>query len=196
MQVLTLTSAVPVYLPYDVAPIPFGDPFNDVTITSSTTAVVTVTGYAATSGDQVMFSVIGSNSLASGITAGTNYFVISPSGNTFSISSTKGGSAVATTTSNSAVNQVVVHLVSNQVDGTVQPFKPGASVVVLNLGSGTATLQGAPDAAAPTPGNYAAPQGPGTYTQIASIASGAAVVAVLNADWIKASGGGLVLLQN
>ena len=196
MQVLTLTSAVPVYLPYDVAPIPFGDPFNDVTITSSTTAVVTVTGYAATSGDQVMFSVIGSNSLASGLTAGTNYFVISPSGNTFSISATKGGSAVATTTSNSAVNQVVVHLVSNQVDGTVQPFKSGDSVVVLNLGSGTATLQGAPDLAAPTPGSYLAPQGPGTYTQIASIASGAAVVAVLSNDWIKASGGGLVLLQN
>lgn len=196
MQLLNLTSGVPVYLPYDIAPIPFGDPFNDVTITAAAPGVVSVPGYVATAGDQVMFSTIGANTLASPLVPGTAYFVVSPAGNSFSVAATKGGAAITTTTANAAVNQVVVHLVSNQIDGPLCPFKTGGTAIALNLTAGTVTLQGAPDVAPPTVGNYSPPQGPGTYVQLASLATLTAAVVQLSYDWIKASAGGLILLQN
>ncbi len=218
MQVFTLTSGLPVYLPYDTAVVPFGDPFNDVTITSSTTAVVTVPGYQPKAGDIVGFTATSGNTIASGISGFTLpgysssgsaggasglYFVLAAglSGNSFEISATKGGSAVATTTSNSVSGQVVIHLLSMQTDGTLRPFKPGASVVALNIGATNVTLQGASDTNELAPGQiYPSgknpPGGPGTYSTLATVNSGTAAIVVLQADWINASGGSLILLQN
>lgn len=216
MQVFTLTSALPVYLPYDTAVVPFGDPFNDVTITSSTTGVVTVPGYVPVANDIVGFTATSGNTIASGITGFTPtgysasgsaggasglYFVVGSSiaGNSFSVSATKGGAAVATTTSNSASGQVVIHLLSLQKDGTLMPFKAGASVVVMNLSGTSATLQTAPDSGQAQPGTNTyvqAPAGPGTFVTQATVASGTAQVVVLNNDWVRASGSNLVLIQN
>lgn len=202
MQLLSLTSGLPVYLPYDTAHAPFGDPFNDVTITSSTTAVVSVPGYVPTVSDQVLFTTNSGGTLAAGISANFVYYVVAPvSGNTFAIASTKGGSVIATTTSTSTSGQVTVHLLSGQTDGTVQPFKTGDTVVALNLGAATVTLQGAPDTYELAPGSIypiakTPPGGPSAYSTIASIASGTAKLVVLGYDWVNASGGGLILLQN
>jgi hypothetical protein len=201
MQLLNLTSSLPVYLPYDYAHVPFGDPFNDVTITSSTTAVVTVPGYEATAGDIVLFTTGVGISMPTGLTANTKYYVVSPSTDTFAVSATKGGSAIATTGGAiTASGQVVVHLLSNQVDGVTQPFKTGATVLALSL-SGTVTLQGAADTYELAPGSIypigkTPPGGPAAYATIATLASGVPQLVTLNYDWINASGGALILLQN
>lgn len=224
MQVYTLNAAVQVYLPYDSAVVPFGDPFQDVTITSSTTAVISVPGYAAAVNDIVGFTPTAGNTLASGISSyapagqysGTQssgftpangasglYYVTSVTVtggvSTFTISSTKGGSAVATTTSNSAAGQVTIYLLNLQKDGTLLPFKAGASVVVMNLSGTSATLQTAADtgqAVAGTNTYNQAPLGAGAYTTVATVASGTAQVVVLNNDWVRASGSNLVMIQN
>jgi hypothetical protein len=93
-------------------------------------------------------------------------------------------------------------LLSNQVDGTTIPFKPGNTVLAMNVGavSGTGssvlpiTLMGAPDLTTV----YGNPIGPGTYSVIATIGFGTPQLVTINNDWIVASGSTstLVLLQN
>lgn len=198
MQLLNLLANLPVYLVYDEAPIPFGDPFTGATATSSTAAIVwTVVGYEATAGDRVSFSTTSASGqfLDTALSVGVIYYVVSPSTDTFEVSATKGGSAIAAVSS--TASQATVHLVSNQVDGTVMPFKPGYTVVALNLSTYSVGLYGAPDSSAPTPGNYTAPGGPGTFALIATISAGTAALVQLNNDWIKASStAGLTLIQN
>lgn len=195
MQVLTVT-ALPIYLPYDRAPIPFGDPISDISVTSSTTAVVTAPGYVPAAGDRVAFSSepispATTSATPAGITAGTVYFVISPSTDTFSISTTKGGSAVATTDTGTGTQ--TLHLLSNQIDGTTAPFKTGGSAVCQNLKGTDYTLQGANDSNT----GFGNPGGPGSWNTIATVTSGSAVLVQLSYDWIRAtSAGTLVLLQN
>ena len=101
---------------------------------------------------------------------------------------------------------VIVHLLSNQVDGTTIPFKPGNTVLAMNGGNaGTSvstaanafaaiTLFGAPDLTTV----YGNPIGPGTWNVISTIAFGAPKLVTLNYDWIVASASTstLVLLQN
>ena len=196
MQILQLVANQWVYTVYDIAPIPFGDPFQGSATSSTAAAVFTVVGYQSTSGDAVTLSVEAGGFLDTAFTVGTIYYVVSPSTDTFELSATKGGSAIAAASS-TASSLVSVHLVSNQVDGTVLPFKPGNSVVLLNLSTYSVILEGAADASAPTPGNYTYPTGPGTAHAIATIAAGSAALVQLNYDWIKASStAGLVLLQN
>jgi hypothetical protein len=207
MQVLTLVSGLPVYLPYDYAHVPFGDPFNDVTITSSIVGQqVSVQGYQATSNDLVMFSVNSGSTIAANVTANYVYYVTSAATNgangTFYISLTKGGSVIASATGQNATSgQVVLHLISNQIDGTVLPFKAGASVVALNTTANPVWLLSAADTYGGTPGVVAAlgsspPGGPATFAVVASVAAGAAAVLSLNNDWVKSSNGNLILLQN
>lgn len=206
MQILNVTT-LPIYLPADKAAIPFGDPLSDISVTSSTTAVITAPGYVPVLNDAVQFSASINSSgtagvLPGGITAATTYYVISPSTDTFSISTTKGGAAVATTSTGAGL--LTLHLVSNQFWGTLGPFKPNNSCVALNLTGSSITLQGAADASAPVPGGtgvnnggYGNPQGPGTWNTIATVASGTATLVTLSYDWIRAtSAGTLVLLQN
>ena len=198
MQLLNLLANLPVYLVYDEAPIPFGDPFTGATATSSTAAIVwTVVGYEATAGDRVSFSTTSASGqfLDTALSVGVIYYVVSPSTDTFEVSATKVGSAISAVSS--TASQATVHLVSNQVDGTVMPFKPGYTVVALNLSTYSVGLYGAPDSSAPTPGNYTAPAGPGTFALIATISAGTAALVQLNNDWIKASStAGLTLIQN
>ena len=228
MQVListgTTAGSQPIYLPYDKAPVPFGDPLA-ATATSGTTSTLTVPGYLPTQNDAVSFTYdnpgTGVATLSTIATLTTfaqpnvTYYVTPAGGQAFTLSTGKSTSTAGITTQsaiNTALNAtlttstLIVHLLSNQVDGTTIPFKPGNTVLAMNAGNaGTSvstaanafaaiTLFGAPDLTTV----YGNPIGPGTYSVIATIAFGAPKLVQLNYDWIVASGSTstLVLLQN
>ncbi len=248
MQLLLTTATTagtqPIYLPYDKAPVPFGDPLA-ATVTSAGSGsgaaggVFTVPGYAPSNGDAVSLSVAGPFTSAapagfngflstlSAITSqaqpNTTYYVSSASADTFSISTQKATAAAppgvlaVTTTLGNYGGQLYVHLLSNQVDGTVCPFKTGATVVAMNGGSNatigtytsthsfdSVTLLGAPDLnTVLATGTYGAPLGPnasGTtgWNVIGTIGFGLPKLVTLAYDWIVASGStsSLILLQN
>lgn len=202
MQVLNVTN-LPIYLPYDKAPLPFGDVFDDGSATFASPAVFTAVGYVPTVGDAVGISVDAGGQLDANFTVGQRYFVVSsPGNNTFTLSATKGGAAI-----NAAAitgTNLAIHLLSNQVDGTTAPFKSGAVAVVFNLSGGTLVLQSAPDSG--TSGQYGRPAGPGAWTTVkfanglaggGSVGAGAAALVQLDNDWIRCSTAAtLVLLQN
>jgi hypothetical protein len=227
MQVLitTGTSAgtAPIYLPYDLAPLPFGDPLA-ASWTAATPTVVTVPGYTPANGDAVALSIAGTSgfltSLA-GLTTisaqlNTTYYVSSASGQTFTLSTQKASAATPAgvlsmiTTGMQLGGQDFVHLLSNQVDGTLIPFKPGNTVLAMNggyagaiatgsAGYGNITLMGAPDLNTTlATGTYGAPLGPSTFSVIATIGFGAPKLVQLSKDWIVASGSTstLILIQN
>lgn len=213
MQILSVTN-LPIWLPGDAAFTPFGDPFSDVTVTHASPGVFTVPGYDATAGDTVIFSASPADAtpgtpgaLPGGITANTEYFVVSPSGDTFSVSLTKGGGAISTTSTGSGL--ITAHFTANDagINNITLPFKPGNSVVVFNPSTSALVLQGAPDLSnqnltgQPTqqPVYSGSPQGPGTYNTI--LTCGAAVgfygPVVVDYDWIRVSTSAtLFLLQN
>jgi hypothetical protein len=224
----TITTSLGIYLPYDKAPTPFGDPLA-ATLTIATPTVITVPGYIPTGGDAVSISVAGnSNFLSSlaGLTSislqlGTTYYVVGTSiaagTNAFVITTQKGGVAPATVEAsitslaggNVVAGQVFVHLLSNQADGSVIPFKPGNTVICYNAGLNTGlnnsgspgmNLYGSPDLNTTlATGSYGAPLGPSGWVVLATF-SGAPIpqIVQLKYDWICASGstGTLVMLQN
>lgn len=201
MQLLNLVSGLPVYLPYDKAPVPFGDPWNDVTVTSASPGSFTIPGYQPTVNDAVAFTTNSGGTMTSGLTSGTTYYVktVTTATGAFTIASTKGGTAIITSgqAGNTAAGQITAHLLSNQVDGTVLPFKPNNSAVVFNLTGTNATLLGGPDTNGSLPGSYVqAPAGATVWSTIATVNSGTAQLVTLGYDWILASSSGLVLLQN
>ena len=191
MQVLINTGTVsgtqPIYLPYDRAPVPFGDPLA-ATVTAATPTVVTVPGYLPTNGDAVSLSVAGTSGFLTSLSGlstisaqlNTTYYVSSASGDTFTLSTVKATAAspafvyAEITTLGQFGGQVFVHLLSNQVDGTFCPFKTGASAVAMNGGSSAIigsytstfsfspiTILGAPDLnTVLATGTYGAPLGP------------------------------------
>jgi|SRR5580658_1086159 hypothetical protein len=225
MQLLITTGTVngtqPIYLPYDKAPVPFGDPLA-ATWTAATPTVVTVPGYLPTNGDAVALSIAGTSgflSSLSGLTTisaqlNTTYYVSSASGDTFTLSTQKASAATPAgvlsmiTTGMQLGGQDFVHLLSNQVDGTTLPFKPTNTVLAMNGGTaqllgtaafGAITLMGAPDLNTTlATGTYGAPLGPGTYAVIATIGFGTPKLITISNDWIVASGSTstLILIQN
>ena len=217
MQVLITTGTVagsqPIYLPYDKAPVPFGDPLA-ATVTSANPGVFTVPGYLPTLNDAVSFTIQGTtgflSTLAGLATVGqpsTTYYVVSPSTDTFELSTAKGGTAVSIV-STMAQNggTVIVHLLSNQVDGTTIPFKPGNTVLAMNGGNAGTSVSTAANAfasinlygAADLTTVYGNPIGPGTWDLITTVAFGAPKLVTLTYDWIVASvsTSTLILLQN
>lgn len=221
----TITTALAIYLPYDKAPVPFGDPLA-CTITSAAIAVVTAPGYMPTNRDAVSISIAGGgagNTLSTGGLAttmaqvGVTYYVCSASATagTFSLTSNKAAGSdypVATLSTGGGyllTGQGFIHLLSNQSDGPRIPFKPGNTVLGFNGGINTALnnsgsqglqLWGSPDLnttlATGTPG---APLGPSGWVVLATFSAAAIPQLVtLNYDWICASGSTatLVLLQN
>ncbi len=148
------TNANAIYLPYDKAPVPFGDPLA-ATVTSAGSGsgaaggVFTVPGYTqVANGDAVSLSIAGTSGFLTSLSALTSqaqpnvtYYVSSASGSTFSI--TTGKAAAATPASVIAVTstlgqnggQLFVHLLSNQVDGPTCPFKSGSTVLAMNGGA-------------------------------------------------------------
>jgi hypothetical protein len=224
LLVLPVTAAgtQPIYLPYDKAPVPFGDPMV-ATQTAATPTVITIPGYTPSQNDAISFAVAGAASslLASsvGLTASVFqlnqvYYATPAGGDTFTLStgkstSTQGITSVAswnTASANTAAN-MIGHLLSNQVDGTTIPFKPNNTVLAINTGavSGTGTvtlpitLFTASDLSSTlNTGVYGYPLGPTAYKVLATVAFGVPQLLTLNGDWIVASGntGSLVLIQN
>lgn len=223
MQVLlttgTTAGTAPIYLPYDLAPLPFGDPLA-ASWTAATPTVVTVPGYAPANGDAVALSIAGTSgflSSLSGLTTisaqlNTTYYVSSASGQTFTLSTQKASAATPAgvlsmiTTGMQLGGQDFVHLLSNQLDGTLLPFKPGNTVLAMNGGAvagtgvitGSITLMGASDKNTTlSTGTYGAPLGPNTFAVIATIAFGSPKIVQLSNDWIVATGSTstLILIQ-
>ena len=189
MQILNVTN-LPIYLPYDTAQVPFGDPIEGITCTSASPGVITAPGYAPTNGDLVSLTFLAGGSIPTGLTAGTAYYVVSASGNTFSVSATKGGAAINTSSTGASL---VLHLLSGEVDGVTLPFKPGYTVLVENNSGGTLVLQGASDSGT----GYGVPNGPGTWNTIKSMTAGQQALVSLAYDWIRVSTAGtLTLIQN
>jgi hypothetical protein len=224
MQVLittgTAAGTAPIYLPPNLAPIPFGDPIA-ASLTAATPTVVTVKGYNPTNGDAVSFSVAGTSGFLttlSGLTTvsmqlNTTYYVSSASGQTFTLSTQKASAATpagvlsAITSLGQFGGQPFVHLLSNQGDGTLIPFESGGTALAMNGGAVTATgastlpitLMGAPDLNTTlATGTYGAPLGPSTFNVIGTIGFGAPKLVNINYDWIVASGSTstLILIQN
>ncbi len=131
--------------------------------------------------------------MPTGLTQGTTYYVVSPVNNTFSVSLTKGGSAITTSSTGASL---VLHLISNEVDGVTLPFKPGYTVVVENNSGGTLVLQGAVDSGVAAPGQgYNPPAGPGSWNTLLSLTTGQQGIAQLTYDWIRVSTAGTLTLQ-
>jgi hypothetical protein len=151
MQLLTVSN-LPIYLPYDTAAVPFGDPLEGVTCTSASPGVITAPGYVPKNGDAVQLSFLAGGSMPTGLTAYTTYYVVAASSDTFEVSATKGGSAINTSSTGASL---VLHLISQQVDGVTLPFKPGNTVLLQ--GTAGLILQGANDSGVQAPGQGYAP---------------------------------------
>jgi hypothetical protein len=192
MQLLNVTN-LPLYLPADIAQVPFGDPISGISVTAAAPGVVTAPGYSApVAGDIVTFSFATGGSMPAPLTVGTPYYVVSPVAATgaFSVSATKGGAAITTTTTGASLT---LHLISQQKYSPLLPFKPGNVVAVFNLSAGSLILQGANDANT----GFGNPGGPGAWNALATLAAGTGALVNLSYDWIRVSTAGtLVLLQN
>jgi len=113
-----------------------------VTATSASPAVFTAAAdYSPTLGDRVK---LGGVAVPTGFTAGTQYYVVSPSGKTFELSATSGGSAI---NSSSTGTSVEAYLNSKEIaSGVIKlSFKPSYTVVVANPSGGSLTLQDSDD---------------------------------------------------
>jgi hypothetical protein len=214
----TITTSGAIYLPYDKAAVPFGDPLG-ATLTAATPSVITVPGYVPASGDAVSISVAGTgNFLTSlaGLTSiqlqlNTTYYVVgtSISGGAFSLTTQKGGVAPATVQASITTlvggggnNQVFVHLLSSQPDGPTLPFKPNNTVLAMhNLNSGATVLNlyGSADLnTVLATGSYGAPLGPASWALITTVSAGLPKLVNLTYDWLAVAGGTatMILLQN
>lgn len=73
-----------------------------VTVTIASPGVFTMSGSAPIAGTPVVLATTGA--LPTGLTAGTTYYVLAPSGSTFQLAATVGGSAIVTSGSQSGVH--------------------------------------------------------------------------------------------
>lgn len=193
MQLLNVTQS-PIYLPYDIAPLPFGDPLPITSITIAAPGVVTIPGGLVPIVNGTPVSISTTGLLPTGLLPGVIYWIVAQSGLTFQLALTKGGAAITTTGSQSGVH--TLHVIG-AVDGTLCPFKTGASVLVMNLTGGSLVLQGADDLN--QTGSYGNPTGPntGAYVTLATVPATSGAIVVLSKDWIRVSTAAtLVLLQN
>ncbi|MDE3791689.1 hypothetical protein I7G86_13705 [Sinorhizobium meliloti] len=102
---------------------PFRIRFNDappaktatVTITVATPGVISWNAHGLAAGTPVKFSTTGA--LPTGLTAGTTYYVISPSANDFQVAATPGGAAIATSGTQSGT-----HTATTVPTGTIKYF--------------------------------------------------------------------------
>jgi len=219
MQVLittgTLLGTTPIYMPYNLSPLPFGEPFSNVTMTAATPSVITIPGWTPTQNSLVSLTT-GSGALLGTLTsltvsANQVYYVTSISGQTFSLSTVANGTplnAYTTGLQAGTASLITMHTLSNQSDGPVNPFESTASALAMNCGS-TATLTtvmtapitlfGASDKSSTvTTAAYGTVLGPNVWSVIATIGFGTPKLITLNYDWIVASAGTgtLVLIQN
>ncbi len=150
--VYAAANSAAIYLPYDKAPVPFGDPLV-ATLTAATGTVVTVPGYQPTLNDAVSFTyaagsanLIGTQSFTGSLTSmfafNVTYYAAPTSTVapwTFTLSTGKSTSAAGITSVSVwtapvySTQSIFIHLLSNQADGTTIPFKPDNTVLAMNL---------------------------------------------------------------
>jgi hypothetical protein len=210
MQILNIAK-LPIYLPYDISPVPFGDPISTALMTSAAPGVFTVPGYTPLLNDGVQLSVgvLSTATLDTGFVVGVTYYAvnITTAAGTFSLSTQKNGTGQPTRQAAVAGAPLTVHLMTKQTDGTALPFKPNNTVVAMNLTTATVFLQGAQDlnsvgsATYGQYGPYGNPTGPGTAVQLVAggIPTLSAALVQLTYDWLlttSAGPGNLVLMQN
>lgn len=118
----------PIKLQFDDAP-----PVTAATVTATIAAPGVFTGPTLAAGTPVKFSTTGT--LPTGIVAGTQYYVVNPSTNTFSVAATPGGAAITTSGS-----QTGVHTVTSQPSGT-QKFFYGLFMTANEVGGGANTAR-------------------------------------------------------
>jgi hypothetical protein len=102
---------------------PFRIRFNDappaktstVTMTIASPGVISWTAHGLAAGTPIKFSTTGA--LPTGLTAGTTYYVVSPTANDFSVAATPGGAAIATTGTQSGT-----HTATTVPTGTIKYF--------------------------------------------------------------------------
>lgn len=75
----------------------------EVTITIATPGVVTWAGHGRAANDAIVFTTTGA--LPTGLTAGTTYYVLAPTTDTFTVSATSGGAAIATSGTQSGTHR-------------------------------------------------------------------------------------------
>lgn len=198
MQLLNV-GKLPVYLPYDIAPVPFGDPFTTGSVTSAAPGVFTVKGYQPVLNDGVQLSVstLSTATLGTAFTAGVTYYAvnITTAAGTFSLSTAKSGTGQSTQAVN-VPGPLTVHLMTKEIDGPNLPFKPSNTVLAINLDTQAVFLQGAPDLNTTSYGN---PTGPGTSVLLATIGTSSMQLVNISQDWLLttgAGGGNVALIQN
>lgn len=89
---------------------PFRIDMNDAAVPKSTTVTITIAGpgvvswsnHGLANGTKVRFATTGA--LPTGVTAGTDYYVVNQATNTFQVAATKGGAAITTTGTQSGVH--------------------------------------------------------------------------------------------
>ncbi|MBX4870579.1 hypothetical protein HJA85_27030 [Rhizobium bangladeshense] len=102
----------PFKIAFDDAPPP---KVSVVTVTVATPGVFTWTAHGLVDGTPIKFSTTGA--LPTGLTAGTTYYVVGSTANTFSVAAAPGGSAIATSGTQSGV-----HTATTVPTGTVKFF--------------------------------------------------------------------------
>lgn len=95
----------------------FGD---TVTMTIASPCVVSMTAHGLAADTPISFSTTGA--LPTGVTAGTTYYVKSPTADAFNISATAGGAAINTSGSQSGVHSIWVHSWKTFTNGAA--YKP------------------------------------------------------------------------
>jgi hypothetical protein len=80
-------------------------------MTIASPCVVTWTAHGKADGDPISFTTTGA--LATGLVAGTTYFVKSPATNTFNVAATSGGTAIVTSGSQSGVHTATATAIAN-----------------------------------------------------------------------------------
>jgi hypothetical protein len=118
-------------------------PTSTVTMTIASPGVITWTGHGLVAGAAVSFTTTGA--LPTGITAGTNYYVVSPTTNTFSVAATPGGTAINTTGSQSGTHTaqsgtIVLPAGTYEVNAGAPCFASQANKIRLYDATGAASL--------------------------------------------------------
>lgn len=169
LQVLTVTNAVT-----DLAAEPDvgGDVVSvAVTATNASPAVFTAADdYIPTLGDRVK---LGGDTVPTGFTRDTTYYVVAPSGRTFELSATSGGSAINSSSTGTNV-LAIVSAKATQSAAVLIPFKANYSVVVYNGTAGSLVLQECDTAG-------------GSYSTLATVGAKSYANVKLNKQFIKVS---------
>lgn len=100
--------------------------------TADTAGNVTVPGHTLVAGDTIVFSTDNGETLPTGITAGTIYFVKVVTGNAFTFSATNGGTAIVTSTAGVVTVGKITTLVITTSSNAIPQISAGGIVLTVD----------------------------------------------------------------